>query len=96
MCCWILLRLDLRYFIAKPKNQVVHLPKNVWVVGKLFSGKNKMKRVLLLALLQRSINNVFLLSVRLTKQALHAVAVVRALKQPLTGTKHRLCRKIDR
>lgn len=55
-----------------------------------------MKRVLLLALLQRSINNVFLLSVRLTKQALHAVAIMRSFKQSLARAKHRLRRKIDR
>jgi len=55
-----------------------------------------MKRVLLLALLERSINNVFLLSVCLANQALHAVAVVRTLKQTLARAKHRLRRKIDR
>jgi hypothetical protein len=80
--------------MAKTENQIVHLPENVWVIGKLFSGKNKMKSVLLIALFQRSINNVLLLSVGFAKQAFHTITVVCALEQSFTCAKHSLCRMV--
>jgi len=55
-----------------------------------------MKSVLLIALFQRSINNMLLLSVRFAQQALHPVTIVRTFKQPLACAEHSLSRKIYR
>ncbi len=77
-------------FMTKTENQIVHLAKNVRVIGKLFSGKNKMKSILLIVRFDRSINNVFLLSICFAKQTFHTISVMRTLKQSFTCAKHSL------
>jgi hypothetical protein len=62
----------------------------------LFSGKNKMKRVLLIAFVERTINNLFLLSVGFPQQAFYPVPIVSSLKKPFARTEHYLGRIFDR
>ena len=55
-----------------------------------------MKRVLLIAFVQRTINNLFLLSVGLPQQSFNPVPIVSSLKKPFARTEHCLGRIFDR
>ena len=55
-----------------------------------------MKRVLLIAFLERTINNLFLLSVGLPQQSFNPVPIMSSLKKPFARTEHDLGRIFDR